>query len=81
MQAFPLSYTGIDMAQFVCPYAVRRRQYKFLMCRKQMEDGIDYNNTANALNAFCAHQRTCKCNNAVINSEGARECYKVQSAE
>lgn len=69
------------MAEFSCPFAVKRRQYKFLMCERLMQSGKDYNNVMTAMEAFCAHQRYCKCKKGVINTEEARSCYNGQLAK
>lgn len=60
---------------FVCPFTDKRNQYRFLMCKYQMKDGVDYNVRDNAFKVMCAHQKYCQCVQGIVNSEGAKACY------
>lgn len=66
--------------KFNCPYAVRKKQYRFIMCKAFMKEGVNYNDKVNALNAFCGEQYFCPItrNNELM--EGAKKCYSYQSS-
>ena len=61
------------MANTVCPFAVRDRRFGFLMCQKLL-DGKPLSNTAEAAEAFCAHQRRCPLTGREENTEAADKC-------
>lgn len=60
----------------MCPYA-EKRKFPFLLCRKMQRDGTDYNILNNALTAYCMHQRFCRCENGVVNTDNALKCTKL----
>lgn len=66
---------------YKCPYADKRPYFRFIQCKYLQKEGINYDLLENATQAYCAHQRFCKCENGVINSEGAEKCYQYHSTK
>nr|DAH14930.1 MAG TPA: hypothetical protein [Bacteriophage sp.] len=67
--------------RYECPYAVRKPQLDFLLCKLLMKDGVNYFNVREGVTAMCAHQRHCNCTKRVENTEGAQSCYQYHSEQ
>lgn len=63
------------MNEWRCPYAIKKAQFQFLICSKQMTENVDYNIASNATRAFCGCQRRCNCSHEVVNTELAKKCF------
>lgn len=63
-------------AKYVCPSAIRKNIFDFLMCEHLKEDGVDYNLKENARKASCIHQHYCPCTKRSENTAQYRECYE-----
>ena len=69
------------MCGWKCPLRFEnRKQYGFLLCKKLMKSGVDYNKRENALQSICAFQYKCPKTGLQENTESAKRCYKHQSA-
>ena len=66
--------------RYCCPYAVNLRPHDFLLCKKEMKDGVNYKETGNAISVICLYQKYCRDLGKRINSEDARDC-KVAKRE
>lgn len=64
------------MNAWVCPYALKKPQFQFLICKAQMTENIDYNVASNATRAFCGCQRRCSCTRGVVNTDLAKKCFE-----
>lgn len=62
-----------------CPYAIHNSNFRSgIMCKKEMKEGVDYNDAKNFFQIFCPHQRECRCSKGVVNTEKAKKCYEMK---
>ena len=66
---------------YTCPYATRIKGFKYLCCKKQMQEDIDYNLLQNHLAVMCPHQRWCNNEMRAVNSDYARQCLLVSQSK
>ena len=68
------------MNRYICPNQKRMREHGFLICKRAMQDGIDYSKKENASTVVCPHQHYCPTTNRAENTENAKECYNHLSS-
>ena len=57
-----------------CPHTVRKRNIHFLMCKKQMKDGMVYNDEKTAITAICGYQFECRNTHQMEHTRQAMFC-------
>ena len=62
---------------YTCPYATRFKGCRYLGCKKQMQNGVDYNLLQNQLNVMCPHQRWCTNEMRAVNTDLAKQCLRL----
>lgn len=69
------------MAVYSCPNQVRHNAHSFLMCKDLMGDVKSIQSKADALKAYCPHQKHCSCSSRAENTEQARLCYQTKQRQ
>lgn len=66
---------------YACPYAARMRQYRYIMCKAEMKEAVDYTQIVNASKTFCPYQYFCRITGKTENTDRAKDCYALKSKE
>ncbi len=66
---------------YTCPYATRFTGFKYLCCKKQMQEGVDYNLLQNQTAVMCPHQRWCNNEGRAVNSDYAKQCLRISQPQ
>lgn len=65
-----------------CLYQHRTASVSFLLCKKQMKGGVNYDDRQNAASVCCLHQHYCPTTGRNENTEEAPKCvHRHKAAE
>lgn len=65
---------------WLCPYAKRSKYFENrLYCEKCVKDGINYAEPKSFVGIMCLYQKFCNCKSVYLNTDTAKECYKIKS--
>ena len=59
---------------YICPHQIRYDNFPYIVCGKQIKNGVDYSKAVNAVTALCTAQEYCACSGKSENTEEAKKC-------
>lgn len=66
---------------YVCPFATRLRQHRYILCKALMKESVDYTQIINASKVFCPYQYYCRISGKTENTDRAKQCYECRVKE
>lgn len=66
---------------YICPFATRMVQHRYIMCKALMKEGVNYADIMNASKVFCPYQYYCRMTGRTENTDRGQDCYSRRAEE